>query len=213
LVKKDEKQQCRVFHRIIVKQMLLPYSLLLVLTAPYYTLPSSTAIHVGSIFVIDDVASESIRSALHSTMDVAKLSNLTLTNPAQSAQARFGWSCAVVDLNGDGIDDLAVSAPGAGHVEDPLKQRRGDKPPADIYSGRVYVYFGHAKSGLSSTPDITIRPGDALDSLKIRVEQLGHALATGDVDGDGKKDLIIGCPYCSTRYGSQQVGAVIKFRR
>ena len=49
-----------------------------------------------------------------------------------------GYALAVVDLNRDGIDDLAVGAPTVGFEE-------------FFYDGRVHVYFGSV-SGLSATP-------------------------------------------------------------
>ncbi|CAG8451243.1 6545_t:CDS:10 [Paraglomus occultum] len=184
----------------------------LVLTAPYYTSQSSAALHIGRVFILDGETSQLRRSNVHTTADVAALANHTLTNPEQSAQARFGWSCAVVDLNGDGVDDLVISAPGAGNATDWSEEPEHTyhPPPPDIYSGRIYVYFGHAGSGLSTTPNITIQPGDARVSLGLKIEQLGQALVAGDIDGDGKKDLIIGCPFCSLRIRgvTEQVGAV-----
>lgn len=82
------------------------------------------------------------------------------------------------DINGDGLDDVIVSAYGA----DP----NGD------YSGRTYVVFG------SDTGFPAVQALDALDgSNGFRVDGLatfdrsGRAVAGGDINGDGIGDLVI----------------------
>lgn len=85
---------------------------------------------------------------------------------------RFGWALAAHDWNGDGRDDLAVGVP----------QENG--------YGAVQLFFG-GENGLDLLHDIlwtqnniagTSEPGD----------HFGAALATGDFDGDGYGDLVIG---------------------
>ena len=101
---------------------------------------------------------------------------------------RFGEALAVVDLNLDGRDDLAVGAPTLGS--------------RDLnYYGRVYVYFG-TSTGLSTSAGLIIN-GDAV------YQGLGRVLAGADADGDGKRDLIIGAP--TARAGGTQRGEVAIF--
>src|SRR5439155_9210767 len=73
------------------------------------------------------------------------------------------------DLNGDGYDDFAVS----GFLND----------AAGADAGRVYVYFGGPNA--DGAPDLVMTgeaPGDNLG-------QLGDS---GDVNGDGYPDMLIG---------------------
>lgn len=71
------------------------------------------------------------------------------------------------DLNGDGYDDVMVGAPNA-----------------DVYYGKVYIYFGGP--GLDTIPDLVLwgRPtgGDIGDALSY----------AGDVNGDGWDDIVTG---------------------
>lgn len=94
--------------------------------------------------------------------------------PSQTLHA--GGSCGlgstapvrIGDINDDGFGDLAVGAPGR--------------------LGAVNIFHG-AATGFSQRPAATITaPGSTIGGC------FGHALATGDVNGDDKIDLIVGAP-------------------
>lgn len=88
-------------------------------------------------------------------------------------EMNFGAVLAVGDFNHDGYADLAVAAPqytNAKHV------------------GAVFVYAG-SKHGLRTTPRLIVAP-DQKDSDIDFANTM--ALATGDVNGDGFADLVIG---------------------
>lgn len=76
---------------------------------------------------------------------------------------KFGWAITGGDVNADGINDIIVSAALA--------------TGSSFQSGLVYVYFGG--SAISTTPNLTLKAS-------------GMSLATGDVNGDGAADLLIG---------------------
>jgi len=76
---------------------------------------------------------------------------------------------AAGDFNGDGYDDLVIGA-----------------PTSTFSNTRAYVLFGHQDS-LIQGPQFT-----HIDTLSLS----GSALApAGDLNGDGKSDLLIGAPY------------------
>ncbi|MFJ8537169.1 FG-GAP and VCBS repeat-containing protein [Streptomyces sp. NPDC093591] len=85
------------------------------------------------------------------------------------------------DFNGDGVADLVVATPAA-----PV----GSYPAA----GSVTVLYGSA-GGVSPARSATLTqnsagvPGDASSN-----ELFGSAYATGDLDGDGYTDLVVGAP-------------------
>ena len=82
------------------------------------------------------------------------------------------------DINGDGHNDLVVST-----------------PYYDNYRGRSYVIFGReglGSSGVFNSSNVSVNNGFVIDGENIN-DFSGYRLsAAGDVNGDGKEDLIIG---------------------
>ena len=94
------------------------------------------------------------------------------------AQTAFGFALAYGDFDGDGDDDLAVSAPGL--EEDDLGYVTVLYLTAD---GRAATGARRIVQGSGGVPGLD-EPGDAF----------GYSLAAGDFDGDGRDDLAIGAP-------------------
>ena len=101
----------------------------------------------------------------------------TFSVSGQFAGAQISRAIDTGDVNGDGFADLAIGEP----QFDPQTLR-----------GAVYLVYGSAtlsgnRTFASVTTDLTILGRDSDD-------QMGTALAIGDVDGDGKADLVVGAP-------------------
>ncbi|MBN2098473.1 MAG: FG-GAP repeat protein, partial [Dehalococcoidia bacterium] len=93
------------------------------------------------------------------------------TAESDMARSYFGYCVGTAgDVNGDGYDDVIISAPRYG---------------ASFYEGRVYVYLGSA-AGLGSSPSWTV---DGTETLGEFGSSVGSA---GDVNGDGYADVIVG---------------------
>ncbi|MER5477356.1 FG-GAP and VCBS repeat-containing protein [Streptomyces sp. NPDC002734] len=92
-----------------------------------------------------------------------------------SAEAgdHFGHSTAYADFDGDGYDDVAVSAPD--------EDLSGDKD-----GGTVTVLWGSA-SGITGKDAFQIE-----DPAPTSHDMWGRLLTAGDFDGDGKQDLAVG---------------------
>ncbi|MFD3457410.1 FG-GAP-like repeat-containing protein [Streptomyces sp. NPDC058691] len=100
-----------------------------------------------------------------------------VTSPATAAPAAVAHD----DFNGDGYPDLVVSAPGG-----TVSAKKG--------AGYVAVLYGSAK-GVSASRRATFSlstPG--ITGLAQTADHFGQSTASGDLDGDGFADLVVGIP-------------------
>lgn len=112
-----------------------------------------------------------------------------------TAGSSLGFSAAQGDLNGDGKADLVVGAPFA--TVDGAQR------------GAAYIFFGPLQPG---TIDLSQDAAGVTLSGVISTGFFGDSLATGDVDGDGTQDLVIGATFSAVDSSSAtQVGAVYVF--
>jgi hypothetical protein len=101
---------------------------------------------------------------------------------------QFGYRLAAEDFDGDGFEDLAISAP-------------FDDVGAISNAGAVNVIYG-STSGLDDPgDDIWTQDSANIDDSAEASDNFGYRLACGDFDGDSFLDLAIGVPY-------EDVGAI-----
>ena len=145
----------------------------LAIGAPYSG--TSTGSHAGRIYLI--FGQETIPSYIDLAVDSADV-----IIAGGGVEYRLGTAVAIGEINGDGFDDLVVSANNA------------DLPWATD-GGEVYVFWGtttwNSRINLMvDHADVTIQANEAQDHL-------GTALAVDDINGDSFDDILVGAPDAS----------------
>ncbi len=88
------------------------------------------------------------------------------------------------DVNGDGLDDLIVGAPGA------------DQSGTTTGAGKSYVVFGKTTGTSVDLSAIASGTGGFVINGASAFDRSGYSVSSaGDVDGDGLDDLIVGAPF------------------
>ncbi len=128
-------------------------------------------------------------SSLPSTIDLSTQS-ADITVCGAVASGYFGYAVASGDVSGDGYDDMIISTPYGSPGE-----------PARTNAGLTYIIFG--SSNPSSTIDLSTQSADITISGDVAQDWSGRAVASGDVNGDGNDDIIIGAPWADPDGGDQ----------
>jgi hypothetical protein len=131
--------------------------------------PDNSRPGAGEVYVVTGGA------ALPAVLDLAAGAQAATVYGAEAGD-RLGETVAAGDTNGDGADDLILPAPFAAS---PDNARRA--------VGETYVILGPppARTDIAEGgPALTVVGVDAGD-------QLGHSLGSGDVNGDGRDDLLL----------------------
>lgn len=163
----------------------------LLITAPQEPDPTVTPTVLGTAYVIFGTDAEEPR-----VIDIGTLTQdqgFRIVGTGQNSVPEVGQLRHLMDmgvaggfdLNADGIDDFAIGAP---LFDD-----------GDTDTGGAYVVFGRS-SGFGAEIDVSALSGSdgfhfASRGADDRFHWLGYSIAApGDVDGDGRDDLVIGAP-------------------
>lgn len=145
--------------------------------APYSNIAIQSYVDVGRILVVDGTADGVIPMA-------AGRAHQYYVGDSETPFDQFGSALAVGDFDGDGFDDLAVSAPRAN-----WNDHDGE--------GCVYGFYG-SPTGLIQTGGTSFDLFTQIDLTGSTSEEddfFGTALAVGDFNHDGYDDLAVGVPF------------------
>jgi hypothetical protein len=127
----------------------------------------------------------------------------------------LGAAVACGDVDGDGLHDVIVGAPGFDAL--PLGGASlaligpGDPEPL-IDAGGVFVFYGSRLLGrpLGTLIDLAAEPADALLLGSAAGDGFGFSAKSGaDLNGDGFEDFVLGAPFANTLSGGSQSGALL----
>lgn len=150
----------------------------LVITSPYFSTDKGK--NVGKIEIYFGKKS-------FSTLFADPATKPDLTYLGVTGGGELGTSFVSGDVNGDGIDDLIMGAPG---------------------ERAVYVVYGRRSFSPSNEPvDLFAFRADWTIRGRSEDEQFGFALDSADMNGDKINDLIIGAPF-APQGGMKRVGKV-----
>ncbi|QFY08592.1 hypothetical protein GBF35_19625 [Nonomuraea phyllanthi] len=99
-----------------------------------------------------------------------------LTQEGAEPGDSFGSALAVGDFDGDGCSDLAVGV---------SEEFAGERVPGADGNGVVQIFHG-SPDGLAA--------GEELAPARPSSDRFGASLAAGDLDGDGRDELVVGSP-------------------
>ena len=118
---------------------------------------------------------------LSGEIDLATPAGDTTFIYGKDKEDRIGCSITTGDIDGDGIRDIIVGS----RYGDGPKDKRTD-------AGEVYLFYGKENLKLSDNWDLSDTPADFTLYGKDAEDDCGCSVSTGDLDGDGYDDIVVG---------------------
>ena len=160
----------------------------------------------------EDIGSKVDAGAIHvlwgSTSGIRTTGDLSLHQDSSGVPGvsedgdNFGASLAIGDFDGDGYEDLAVGSPG---------EMLG---VSQTHAGMVNLFRGHS-GGLSASASslkqaTTYFPWSVNDYCAEGWDEFGASLTAGDLNGNGRDELVVGVPGESlgSSWGKTRAGAI-----
>jgi len=164
----------------------------LIVAAPWAD-PGKARINAGKVYLFFDRPEWPSRAGAEALADVIILGEDA--DDSLPGLINKSGGLAVGDLNGDGIEDLILSAPEAmGH------------------DGKVYILFGRQRQNWPQVIDLAEGDADVMLFSDELNGAFGSSVATGDMNADGRDDLVVGAERARGPRGSVNAGKVYVFQ-
>ena len=103
-----------------------------------------------------------------------------------SSNERFGAAVASGDLNADGYDDVVIGVPGEFRCWNAIGVC------GDV--GGINILYGSANGITAAGNEYITQRTNGISGIPNVGEEFGASVATGDLDGDGYDDIVVGVP-------------------
>ena len=133
---------------------------------------------IGAVWIFRNRALELTTASLLST--TWRLEGAPAASPTLFGQA----IASTPDIDGDGLDEVLVGAPGTAG------------------GGAVHLFMSSTLGPNSTGVTVNVADADATWTSQFSVDELGYALAGFDYDDDGRGDLLVGAPGFQTNAGA-----------
>ena len=168
------------------RRQILPVAFLTAIILSMVVLSASADLEQIQVLRVINVGTEASATILGATANQHLSGNGTPGNFDVGLGNLRARAIATGDVNGDNIQDIVVGAPDATFTLTP----GGGPPELRTGAGVAYVILG--KPGLSGAIDTNAGQADLTILGKSAGDKLGFSVAVGDVNGDGKDDIILG---------------------
>jgi hypothetical protein len=165
----------------------------IIIGVPFSTGKTGAKTESGEVYIIYGDKEENLIKNSLTFIDAINMTRDGFIIYGKDSGDNFGYSIAAGDVDGDDIKDILVGAPGARGINDDSDR-----------TGESYIFHGSNEKEHGELEIETIVDTSGLPTFygKMKGEQSGYIVLTGDLDKNGRDDIIISAPDSDDLNGS-----------